>query len=314
MSHRAGLTSVGYPSRTHLPLFVYGNLKPGELGHGQIVKSVISSVEDSVEGTLWERDGMPLLRLGRGDRIMGNMLAVASPAAYDKVAIFEPPTHYRWEIATTASGIEANVLVAADGLNPASGGEDALRDGTWSSARDPLFRHGLPAVASTLRADGLEPFDEPHRPETWARYYRLQSALMLSFAALERVAFRVGAGEGTTARLNALGRGEDFVQAVKKVDLQNYGRPVHRADKPSEYVNLNNPEQFGKWVYQVRNNLMHQGKSARSEAELVRTVALDLHDVLRVYLLERLPEFRNAWSESDPEGTAHGWRVKPMMD
>jgi gamma-glutamylcyclotransferase (GGCT)/AIG2-like uncharacterized protein YtfP len=308
MKHRPGAAP-----RTDLPLFVYGNLKPGELGHGQIAKWVSSRSEDAVAGTLWERDGMPLLRLGGGYEITGNVLAFSSTAAYDVVEKFEPATHYQWASATSARGIEVNALVALDRLDPERGGENVLH-GRWTSARDPLFRHGLPAVASTLRADGLERFQEPHRPETWARYYRLQSALMLSFAALERIAFRVGAGEGTTARLNALGRVEDFVRAVKMVDLQNYGRPVHRADKPSEYVNLNSPEQFGKWVYQVRNNLMHQGKSARSEAELVRTVALDLHDVLRVYLLERLPELGNAWAESDPEGAAHDWRVKPLLD
>lgn len=58
---------------------------------------------------------------------------------------------------------------------------------------------------------------------------------------------------------------------------------------------------------------MHQGKSARSEAELVRTVALDLHDVLRVYLLGQLPEFRTAWAETDPGGETHDWRVKPLL-
>lgn len=238
-------TGVGKPSRTDLPLFVYGNLKPGELGHGQIAEHVATRPEDSVEGTLWERDGMPLLRLGHGDRITGNLLSFSSPDAYDTVAIFEPPTHYQWQTATSTSGIETNVLVAVDGLEPARGGEDMLRDGPWSSARDPLFRHGLPAVASTLRGDGLEPFEEPHRPEEWARYYRLQSALMLSFAALERIAFRVIAGKGTTARPGALGQTDDFVAAVHDVGLQNLGRRVYLANEPEKFKNLTLQRQFG---------------------------------------------------------------------
>lgn len=76
-------------------------------------------------------------------------------------------------------------------------------------------------------------------------------------------------------------------------------------------MHLHRPEQFAQWAYQIRSNLVHRGKSAWQEAELVRTALIDLHDVLRVYLLDRLPAIRAVWEQSDPEGALSDWRIKP---
>jgi hypothetical protein len=43
---------------------------------------------------------------------------------------------------------------------------------------------------------------------------------------------------------------------------------------------------------------MHGGKSAGDEAELVRTALIDLHNVLRAYLLIKVPGIREAWEQS----------------
>jgi hypothetical protein len=58
---------------------------------------------------------------------------------------------------------------------------------------------------------------------------------------------------------------------------------------------------------------MHRGKSAWQEAELVRTALIDLHNVLRAYLLIMIPGIRDAWEQSSPEHSSSDWQVKPAV-
>lgn len=73
------------------------------------------------------------------------------------------------------------------------------------------------------------------------------------------------------------------------------------------------PKQFSEWAYQIRCNLMHRGKSAFSEAELVRLALLDLHDTLRLYLLARVPTLHRVWAAVEPDFAEHGWRLKVLF-
>jgi hypothetical protein len=68
----------------------------------------------------------------------------------------------------------------------------------------------------------------------------------------------------------------------------------------------------------VRSNLLHRGKSAFRDAELVRVSLVELHDALRSYLLERFPEFGHVWRETDDPAAAPRWwlgdSVEPPLD
>jgi hypothetical protein len=46
----------------------------------------------------------------------------------------------------------------------------------------------------------------------------------------------------------------------------------------------------------VRSNLLHRGKSAFRDAELLRGCLIELHDALRIYLLDVRPELTAAWT------------------
>jgi hypothetical protein len=250
-------------------------------------------------------------------RISGYVLTLSSEG-YDNVGKFEPDTYYQWSIATCVepAGLEVNVLGPAEGLTSDRGGGDVLYE-PWTSALDPLFRYGLAAVATTLRSDGRlafggkVPFDDPR---DWTRFYRLQAAYMLSCSILERIAFRIAPNDGPTAKVNAVGRQAEFVAAVQQVGVQIPQRAVHRADNPRKKEPLTRPDQFAKWAYQIRSNLMHRGKSAWKEADLVRTALIDLHDVLRIYLQTKVPEFRKAWAGSEPDSEPYCWLIKAEFD
>ena len=53
------------PRDQSLPFFSYGLLKPGEFAHLQIEDLVETATQDEVSGSLYTRDGLPLLVLAR---------------------------------------------------------------------------------------------------------------------------------------------------------------------------------------------------------------------------------------------------------
>jgi len=54
------MSDIGPPKFPDLPIFVYGLMKPGELGHSQIRGFVRSSRPATVKGILRLREGIPL--------------------------------------------------------------------------------------------------------------------------------------------------------------------------------------------------------------------------------------------------------------
>ena len=304
------------PTGSARPFFAYGTLKPGELAYELISDDVGHCEDATVKGYLWVRDGIPILDTRADDTsVQGSLIWFKSNAGYQQISNFEPSEFYRWASVTSDSGVEANTLVAVAGLQSDRGGGDILWE-PWQTAFDPLFRFALSTVAATIRADGrspLRPTDDD--PESWARYYRIQSSYLLACSILERIAFLVvGAGDDVSARINKLGRNADFVESVTMVGLANLGRRVFKSGEPTKRpVSLNEPRQFAQWAYQIRSNMVHRGKSSWREAELVRTALIDLHDVLRVYLLKKLPAIRDAWEKCSAADSATDWRIKPTI-
>ena len=67
-------------ANTEPPLFVYGNLKPGELGFDLIAKQVARTRAAKLQGNVWVRDGVPLISLNSGDRTVSGYILSLSKA------------------------------------------------------------------------------------------------------------------------------------------------------------------------------------------------------------------------------------------
>ncbi len=226
---------------------------------------------------------------------------------------FEPARFYEWGLTTvtTAEGeVAANVLVS----RTTETGETC---DSWSTPDDPLFAFALGAVAEQALKYGATEFGSfsPDDGSEWRRFYKIQSAYLLASSVLERLAyFTNGATVGPTARVNTLGRRAGFVEAVAEVGMTFKGRAVYRSDDPKTKSPMNREEQFAQAAYAVRSNLMHRGKSAFHEASLVRGMLLDLHDVLRLYLLRQVPDLDRVWSAIEPDLARHRWRLKHRLE
>src|SRR5947207_1594800 len=94
--------SVGLPPDPGLPYLAYGSFQPDELGFVGI-KSFLAENPPSVVtigATLFTRDGLPILELSRGSRIVFLLRFKAGSAARDAYGVigsYEPAAHYRWE-------------------------------------------------------------------------------------------------------------------------------------------------------------------------------------------------------------------------
>jgi len=312
------------PPELHLPLFVYGTLRRGELGNDQIADAARATEPASVSAALRVLDGLPVLDPGLGGEVAGDLIWFDDASdGYDRVCRFEPSSVYRWTTLRAAGEgreIEANALVAAllpdgkgDVLGPSTGAD--LVEG-WSVSADPLFAYGLPAVAAMASEAALKPF----RPgimagaSEWKRFYQVQAAYLLACSVLERIAyFSLGARLKPTARVRELGRRPDFKVAAREAGVTEPSRAVGLSSDPADRRSARpSGAGFAERAYRIRSNVMHRGKSAYHEAELVRGALLDLHDTLRIYLTGRAPALRETWSQLDGAGAQRDWRIKPI--
>ena len=312
------------PDVSDLPLFAYGSLRKAELGHDQIADAVRAIAPATVSAALRVLDGLPVLDCGLGGLVVGDLIWFDDASdGYASECMYEPSSVYRWTTLRAACDgreIEANVLVAAllpngtgDVLGPSTGA-DLVE--WWSVSADPLFAYGLPAVSAMASESALKPFSAGVMADAseWQRFYEVQAAYLLACSVLERIAyFSLGARLKPTARVRELGKRSDFKAAASKAGVTEPRRAVGLSNAPADRRSARlSGAGFADRVYRIRSNVMHRGKSAYQEAELLRAALLDLHDTLRIYLAMRAPPLMETWSQLDPAGAQRDWRIKPV--
>ena len=275
------------PESVKLPCFVYGLLKPGELGFRRL-KEFVSGVpvEAAIAGKLWIRDGLPLLEILAGGRVGGYLLRfdeARARGAYDQIAKFEPKEHYKWEVVQVLQQEEcANVLV---GKRPKVGAEES-EFGRWTSEDDPVFTEGIAEVRAVLEKHG-HAFGSRITGAEWRRLFRLQMAYLLLWSAIERyAALSYGPGLKPGQRVTKLGEDPLFASALaRQVDRED---TVVSSEDPSEEhaLSVSAPVHSANYFYKVRSNLSHRGKGAWREGEKVRLALRDLLEIFGMMLKE----------------------------
>lgn len=106
---------------SHVPLFVYGSLRPGMALWHLISDHVIDSIPASVAGRLWWHDGgaWPLLTLDDGEgRVHGELLRLRPGDAVNRVIIDEEVLYgyeARW-LPIDVGGSESDSAVPSEAL------------------------------------------------------------------------------------------------------------------------------------------------------------------------------------------------------
>lgn len=283
--------ALDLPRRTDLPYFAYGLFKPGELAHRQVEPLLNGDpVLILVPGTLYVRDGLPLLKLGGTAPVSGYLMVFregTAEEAYAKISAFEPRKHYEWgRVELGEAGQLANVLV---GRRPELGSAQ-LKAEEWTVRQDPVLTEGLAAVGEVADLHACEEFaSAPEHAFDWSRLFKLQMAYLFLWTVIERyTALAYGPALNPSARIRRLGEEPAFARAVKST-VTRTGRVYDPRDPGNRAVlDPDRSVSSAKYYYAVRSNLSHRGKGAWQDGEITRRSINELLTVMRSVLEKRL--------------------------
>lgn len=269
-----------------LPFFAYGLFMPDQLGFERIRpfarKRVIRA---SVEGVLWQRDGVPLLELVTGEgQISGYLIEFVqgqATAAYRTIAELEPDTQYAWTTCSVSDdGDRTHLANALCGRKPQNGGRK-LEDRSWDGRDDPFFSTALEIVAEFLHEAHAAPRGQL---DNAVSLLRLQMAYGLLWASIERFcALRYSLSKGPMARIKSLSGEPAFVRVLEQEPREFLSRirrvyasdePTERSTKvfrqdPASKQDLASAKGTIDHLYGIRNNVLHRGKESIDDLDLM---------------------------------------------
>jgi gamma-glutamylcyclotransferase (GGCT)/AIG2-like uncharacterized protein YtfP len=176
---------LALPEKPHLPVFVYGTLMQGQPGFHQLAEFTPQVRPAQIPGLLFLRDGLPLLELGSGGPVTGQLLEFPEEfqaEALDTICRFEPRQLYEWHQVKTLDGIQANAL---QGRYLNRGSPEEVPGNRWFWEMDPVFSDALEVVRATAQKYAGEEFPNAPRVD-WSRAFHVQMAYLLLWSVLER--------------------------------------------------------------------------------------------------------------------------------
>lgn len=283
-----------------LPLFVYGALKQGEVAH-RIAKPLLSKppLPALAEGyELMVVDGIALAIKSGDTLIEGELLYFENPeSAYRRIADFEDvPGFYKFE-ETSINGQLANILVSSNpGLKTRN---DKLTK--WTGADDGLLAYGVPWSFSRLEGLRANLKDTSKDYEFWMSYHDLQSTFQLLWSIVERILlFHDGTRKRTMSLgdkiswLNEMQMHPDIRLAVEAVRIDTQMGVRSNRNPGAAQPHRTGLMGFPAW-YEMRNNVVHRGKSTRVEKGLLWAATVDLHNTIAYFLQQNSEPINKLW-------------------
>ena len=284
--------------------FVYGSLKPGELGYRRIESCIADSFPGQLDGwRLALRDGLPVVTK-RPDSTVNGFVLEAKPDQLDALDLsirsFEDPNTYVESIVTVTTPDNEPLQVRVNAAkHPNKSPLEPVASGAWSVSDDLLFHHALPVLYQQAHQPE-KVYPDSDEPEFWESYLPLMGTLLNLWTVFERyVAFAQPALQNQSAddlgnksgltmadhylALHASDLGAELLEHVQTLPTER----IYRADRVKRAVRTNVPWEL--W-YTVRNNAAHRGKSAIRDFRIVHDAALGLSEALIALLRLEVPD------------------------
>ena len=266
------------PDNIELPFFAYGLFKKGQLGYLRIRRYIAKHLEASVNGELYIRDGLPILKESDSSQVRGDTFYFRDGSnAYQRIIELEPEHQYRWsvvELDPADSRIKLNILL---GKSPDKGSVKIKFENSrdWDGREDSLFKDALEVVKEAIDADFHLNF-----PQSVKGFFRYQMAYMLLWSSIERYAsLRYHLGKDVWQKIRKIAEEPEFGASLSEIAQTH--RSIQRADEPGKKVHLDpsNPRKSLEYYYQVRSNMVHRGKSAIEDFKTVKTSLSELYEI-----------------------------------
>jgi len=289
-------------------LFVYGSLKPGELGFEQIESFVSKhSAAELPNFALYVRDGLPVIRRpAPGEAVSGIILEI-NPEMEDEfwrvVNEYEGATNYKLENSLPVVSEGREILVATFiGRKMGKGNPERLYM-PWTSKLDPIFSQSFPLLHREIARIIVKFTDAEHDPVGyWSQMNKLLSQYLLLVSILEHltvVKFGGSKKQEPMIRIRKLQQSQGFLTAFDALRDESSNPPIKVSDSRAVENSLSssNPEQALFAWYQVRSNLQHRGKASLFDANLVHKSCIGLSNFLLEYLRINVQGIEHQWEE-----------------
>ena len=289
-------------------LFVYGSLKPGELGFEQIEAMVSKySAAELHDFALYVRDGLPIIRKpAPGETVDGVLLTINAGMEEDfwqVVTEYEGTTNYKFEnsIPIISEGKE-HLSGAFIGRKMGKGNPEKLY-APWTSKLDPIFSQSFPLLHRDIAGNLLKFTDAENDPSGyWNQMNRLLSQYLLLVSILEHltvVKFGGSKKQEPMVRIRKLQQSQGCLNAFKSLSNEINNPPIKVSDSRAveDSLSSSTPEQALFAWYQVRSNLQHRGKASLFDASLVHKSCIGLSNFLLEYLRINVQGIENEWEK-----------------
>jgi gamma-glutamylcyclotransferase (GGCT)/AIG2-like uncharacterized protein YtfP len=289
-------------------LFVYGSLKPGELGFEQ-VKHLVGNYSDAkLDGfALYIRDGLPVIsKPAPGESVSGVLLNINNGMEdefWTVVNEYEGTTNYKFEDSLPVIAEGKELLVGAFvGRKMGKGNPERLYS-PWSSKLDPIFSQSFPLLHRDIASNKLKFTDAEHDPiGYWKQMNGLLSQYLLLVSILEHltvVKFGGSKKQEPMVRIRKLQQSKGFSNAFREISNEKYNPIVKVSDSRAveDSLSSSNPDQALFAWYQVRSNLQHRGKASLFDAKLVHKSCIGLSNFLLEYFKMNVQSIQGEWGK-----------------
>lgn len=289
-------------------LFVYGSLKPGELGFEQIQAMVSNySVAELHDFGLYVRDGLPIIRKeAPGEIVNGVLLTVNAGMEEDfwqVVNEYEGTHNYKFEnsIPIVSDGKEYLTGVFV-GRKMGRGNPEKLYV-PWTSKLDAIFSQSFPLLHREIAVNSLKFADAENDPGGyWNQMNKLLSQYLLLVSILEHltvVKFGGSKKQEPMVRIRKLQQSFGCINAFQALSDEKNNPPIKVADSRAveDSLSSSTSEQALLAWYQVRSNLQHRGKASVFDASLVHKSSIGLSNFLLEYLRMNIEGIENEWGK-----------------
>lgn len=300
-------------------LFVYGCLKPGELGFDLIKEMVDINYEPAFiqDSLLKVRDGFPFIELGKPNhahnRTSGYLLNVLPndrQRFWKVVDAFEGNTYKRanCEVITESSGIsDAQVFI---GRNPYAGTSYEMDGKEWSFKTSPFIKGRFRFTCELIKGD-IEivknellklPPENQDLPSYWIPIIRLEGSFLVLVSTLEYLlTMKFGnlnpyykdplvPKEDSLEKELSVNRklammGEDPITKtiITQSDMDSYEAPNDVRFSKQDRPTISSRGDYLKKLHQTRNNLTHRGKGYAKDVRFTLHAAQRMVEFLEKY-------------------------------
>lgn len=249
---------VGSPRNTNLPFFAYGIFKPGQLAYPQIRNYVDGEPSaELVDYEMLYRDGIPVLRSGENEhfKTSGYLMKFNGPKAYEIIGGSQSDKLYMWK-RIKVNGIWANTLF---GVNSDCGSSDDRENSVsyYNYRQDSFFQEALDLIKEMK-----EEF-EGKNVRNMKDFFKIQMHYMLLWSVIERFC---------TLTYGHAAIGKNMFNFAKERSFNDKLNSITRKDVvfssdtlEDKYLDSNNYADSIVYYYTIRCNVVHKGKTVKSE-------------------------------------------------